>query len=210
MLHDDNSAASIHFGRVTAVDAQTCRIRVTLPERDNLVTYWIPVCQRNTHQNKHRSLPDLGAHVQILLAANGVDGAYLGSIYSTPEPPPVMDDAQEYVRFKDGSEVLYDPASHTHRINCVGKVEILAARTVLIQAGISAIVDTPQFTITGDTIVQGKLTMQNGMTVTGGDDAATASIQGNIQVQGDVSVQGNIDASGSVMDGGGNSNHHSH
>jgi len=209
MLHDDNSAASLHFGRVTAVDAPTCRIRVTLPERDNLTTYWLHVPQRNTHQNKHRTLPDLGAHVAILLAANGVDGAYLGAIYSTPEPPPVMDDAQEYVRFKDGSEVLYDPASHTHRINCVGKVEILAATTVLMHAGTSVTLDTPQVTMTGNATVQGKLTVQNGMAVTGGT-GATASIQGNIQVQGDVSVQGNIDASGSVMDGGGNSNHHSH
>jgi len=209
MLHDENSAASLHFGRVTAVDAQTCRIRVTLPERDNLQTYWLLVPQKNSHHNKHRSLPDLGAHVVVLLAANGVDGVYLGSIYSTPEPPPVIDDAQEYVRFKDGTEILYDPASHTRKINCVGKVEVIAATTVLIQAGASVTLDTPQVTMTGNATVQGKLTVQGGMDITGGT-GATASIQGNIDVQGDVSVQGNIDATGSVMDGGGNSNHHSH
>jgi len=210
MLHDENSAASLHFGRVTAVDAQTCRIRVTLPERDNLTTYWLPVPQKNTHHNKHRSLPDLGAHVAILLAANGVDGAYLGSIYSTPEPPPVIDDAQEYVRFSDGTEILYDPASHTHKIHCVGKIEVLAATTVLMHAGTRITLDTPQVSITGNATVQGTLTVQNGMAVAGGAGGATASIVGNIAVQGGVSVQGNIDASGSVMDGGGNSNHHSH
>jgi len=205
MLHDENSAASLHYGIVTAVDAKTCCIRVTLPERDNLVTYWIPVSQRNTHHNKHRSLPDLGAHVQILLAANGVDGSYLGSIYSGPEPPPVVDNDQEYVRFKDGTEVLYDPASHTYRINSVGKIEVIAATTVLIQAGTSVTLDTPQVTMTGNATVQGKLTVQGGMAISGGaGGAATASISGN------VSVQGSIDATGSVMDGGGNSNHHSH
>jgi len=209
MLVDENSAAGIHFGRVTAVDAKTCRIRVELPERDNLTTYWIPVVQRNTHQNKHRSLPDLGAHVQILLAANGVDGAYLGSIYSDAEPPPVIDDDQEYVRFSDGTELLYDPATSTHRINCVGKVEIIAATTVLVQAGASVTVDTPEVIVTGNATVQGKLTVQGGMQVTGGSGAA-ASIQGNVAVSGNVSVDGNIDATGSVMDAGGNSNHHSH
>jgi len=209
MLVDENSAAGIHFGRVTAVDAKTCRIRVELPERDALVTYWLHVPQRNTHHNQHRSLPDLGAHVVVLLAANGVDGAYLGSIYSDAEPPPVVDEHQEYVRFSDGTEVSYDPATHTHRINCVGKIEILAATTVLVQAGASVTVDTPEVIVTGNATVQGKLTVQGGMQVTGGSGAA-ASIQGNVAVSGNVSVDGNVDATGSVMDAGGNSNHHSH
>jgi len=133
MLHDDNSAASLHFGRITAVDAATCRIRVTLPERDDLTTYWLHVPQHNTHHHKYRVLPDLGAHVMILLAANGVDGAYLGSIYSGPEPPPVIDAHQDYVRFSDGTELFYDPASHTGKLNCVGTVEIIAAETVLVR-----------------------------------------------------------------------------
>jgi len=205
MLIDANSAASLHFGRVTAVDAQTCRIRVTLPERDNIETYWLHVPQKNTHQNQHRSLPDLGAHVVVLLAANGVDGAYLGSIYSQPEPPPVADEHQEYVRFKDGTVVRYDPASHTHQIQCVGKVEVIAATTVLIQAASSVTIDTPQVTMTGNATVQGKLTVQGGMAISGSSGGgATAAISGNVQ------VNGNIDATGSVMDGGGNSNHHSH
>jgi len=157
MLNDDNSAASLHFGRVTAVDATTCRIRVELPERDHLVTYWLHVPQRNTHHNKHRSLPDLGAHVQILLTANGVDGAYLGSIYSGPEPPPVIDNHQEYVRFSDGTEVLYDPATHTHKINCVGTIEIIAAGTALVQAGTRVTLDAPTVTITGNTTIEGDL-----------------------------------------------------
>jgi len=203
MLTDDQSATGLHYGRVTAVDAQTCRVRVTIAERDHLVTYWLPVSQRNTHHNQHRSLPDLGAHVQVLLAANGVDGAVLGSIYSSLEPPPVVDNDQDYVRFSDGTEVIYDPATHTHRVNSVGKVEIVAATTVLIQASASVAVDAPEVTITGNATVQGVLTVQSGMNIAGGSGAA-ASITGN------VSVQGSIDATGSIMDGGGNSNHHSH
>jgi len=157
MLHDDNSAASLHFGRITAVDAKTCRIRVELPERDNLVTWWLHVPQHNTHDNKYRKLPDLGAHAMVLIAANGVDGAYLGSIYSGPEPPPVIDDHQDYVRFADGTEIFYDPASHTGKINGVGKVEIIAAETVLVQAGQSITLDAPTITLTGDTTIEGSL-----------------------------------------------------
>ena len=46
-------------------------------------------------------------------------------------------------------------------------------------------------------------TVTGGLSVSGGG-AGTASISGDVQ------VNGNITASGSIMDGGGNSNHHSH
>jgi len=203
MLKDEHRTVGLHYGRVSAVDAQTCRIRVTLPERDNLVTYWLPVNQKNTHHNQHRNLPDLGAHVQVLLAGDGVNGAYLGSVYSGAEPPPVVNDDQEYVRFADGTDVFYDRASHTLRANCVGNIEIVAATTVLIQAGSHVTVDAPDVTVTGNATIQGTLTVQGGMAISGGA-GATASIVGN------VSVQGNIAATGSILDTGGNSNHHSH
>ena len=51
--------------------------------------------------------------------------------------------------------------------------------------------------------MKGKLTYQGGMAGSGGGGSA-ATIQGNVQ------VDGNVDASGTIMDGGGNSNHHSH
>ncbi|MCM1128948.1 MAG: hypothetical protein NC211_03590 [Alistipes senegalensis] len=63
-------------------------------------------------------------------------------------------------------------------------------------------VDSSQTTCTGNLTVNGLLTYLGGMAGSGGGRAAT--------ITGDVSVTGNIDASGSIMDGAGNSNHHSH
>ena len=62
--------------------------------------------------------------------------------------------------------------------------------------------DCPETEITGNLLVKGKLTYQGGMAGSGGGTAA--AITGNVQ------VEGNISATGTIMDGGGNSNHHSH
>lgn len=89
-------------------------------------------------------------------------------------------------------------------------MKLIAGSDVLIKSGThvtvqapKVTVDSPDTTCTGNLLVKGKLTYQGGMAGSGGGGAA-ASITGNVQ------VEGNINASGSIMDGGGNSNHHSH
>lgn len=89
-------------------------------------------------------------------------------------------------------------------------MKLIAGGDVLIKSGTHVIVqapsitlDAPQTTCTGKLTVDGLLTYKGGMSGSGGSGAA-ASIQGNVQ------VEGNISASGAIMDGGGNSNHHSH
>ena len=39
----NESAPTLKFGTVSAVDAETCRVRVRLPDLDNLRTAWLPV-----------------------------------------------------------------------------------------------------------------------------------------------------------------------
>lgn len=83
-----------------------------------------------------------------------------------------------------------------------GDVLIKSGTHVTVQAP-SITLDAPQTTCTGKLTVDGLLTYKGGMSGSGGSGAA-ASIQGNVR------VEGNINASGTIMDGGGNSNHHSH
>lgn len=201
------------FGTVSAVDAATCRIRVRLDDRDGLQTHWLHVPQRNTHDNKHRSLPDLNGHVAVMLAANGVDGVYLGAIYSSAEPPPITDADTEYVRFSDGTVVSLDRKTSRFCLHCSGPVEVFAADTAHVKAGSTITLDAPDIDITGNATVRKTLIVAGGMDIRGssdGGDGNTASIRGNISVKGNVRVDGDIDAGGTVMDGGGNSNHHSH
>lgn len=89
-------------------------------------------------------------------------------------------------------------------------MKLIAGGDVLIKSGTHVTVQAPSITLdasqttcTGKLTVDGLLTYKGGMSGSGGSGAA-ASIQGNVQ------VEGNINASGTIMDGGGNSNHHSH
>lgn len=73
-----------------------------------------------------------------------------------------------------------------------GDILIESATNITIKAP-NILIDAPNTTFTGVISIDGQGAVSN-----------TATIQGNVQ------VAGNISATGTVMDGGGNSNHHSH
>ncbi|HFK2230406.1 TPA: phage baseplate assembly protein V [Pseudomonas aeruginosa] len=175
--------SSLEFGDVAAVDYASCRVRVRLDERDGLVTYWLHVPQRHTQGTKARPLmPEIGEQVAVLLEDDGVEGVVLGGVYSTAEPPPVTDADVHYVRFSDGTSVVYDRRTHQLTVECVGGIAVKCEGTLSVEAGQPITVSAPAVAI----------------------DARQTTIEGNLQVNGDVN------AAGAVMDAKGNSNHHTH
>lgn len=56
----------------------------------------------------------------------------------------------------------------------------------------------------------GKLSVTNGMAVASRDGGAVCSVAGGMDVEGDISSDGSIYAKGDILNGGSNSNHHSH
>lgn len=196
------SAASFKFGTVSAVDAKTCRVRVRLPDYDNLRTAWLPVLMNKTLRDRFYHLPDIGEHVVVLLDAHGEDGVVLGAIYSSADVPPVDSGDKCHVRFADGATIEYDRARHALEIlGGIESVRVEVGATIDLKAGTQVTVDAPVTRFTGEVVVAKKITGQGGMAISGGSGA---------QIAGDVTVDGSVAASGSVMDGGGNSNHHSH
>lgn len=185
----------LEYGEVTAVDYLGCQIRVRLDDRDGVESYWLHVPQRNTQGTKRRPLmPELNEQVAVLLDADGVGGVYLGGIYSTAEPPPVTDEDTDYVRFSDGTTLTYDRASHVMALDCVGATTLKCAKNLDIQCGEPVYVKAPSATLDiPDVALNGNL-----------------KVSGNLEVGGNAEVGGNVNAAGTVMDGGGNSNHHSH
>lgn len=170
------AASAMKFGTVSAVDEKTMRVRVRLPELDNLRTAWLPVLARKSKRDKDYWMPDLGEHVAVLLDARGEDGVVLGAIFSEADAVPVASRDKWHRRFADGAVLEYDRASHVLTIKGgIQKVIVEVGAEILLKAGTKVTVDAPY-----------------------------SEINGNVQ------VNGNINASGSVMDGGGNSNHHSH
>jgi len=173
----------LEYGEVTALDHKTCRLRVRLDDRDGLQTYWLNVLQRNTQGTQRRPLmPELGEQVAVLLDADGVGGVYLGGIYSTAEPPPVVDEDTDYVRFSDGTISTYDRAAGVMTLDCAGALVLKCGRNITVEAGEPLVVKAP---------------------------SATLDIP-QVTLNGDLQVNGNVNATGVMMDTGGNSNHHHH
>jgi phage baseplate assembly protein V len=173
----------LEYGEVSAVDYMTCRIRVRLDDRDGVESYWLNVPQRNTQGTQRRPLmPELNEQVAVLLDSDGVGGVYLGGIYSTAEPPPVVDEDTDYVRFSDGTVSTYDRAAGVMTLDNVGALLVKCGRNITLEAGEPVVVKAPSATL----------------------DIPLVTLNGNLQVNGDVN------ATGIVMDVGGNSNHHSH
>lgn len=173
----------LEYGEVSAVDYMNCRIRVRLDDRDGVESYWLNVPQRNTQGTQRRPLmPELNEQVAVLLDADGVGGVYLGGIYSTAEPPPVVDEDTDYVRFSDGTVSTYDRAAGVMTLDCVGALLVKCGRNITVEAGEPVMVKAP---------------------------SATLDIP-QVTLNGDLQVNGSINAAGTIMDVGGNSNHHNH
>ncbi len=179
----------LEYGEVTALDHKTCRLRVRLADRDGLQTYWLNVPQRNTQGTKRRPLmPELGEQVAVLLDAEGVDGIYLGGLYSTAEPPPVVDADTDYVRFSDGTVSTYDRKAGVMTLDCVGALVVKCGRNITVESRESVVVKAPSAML----------------------EVPQVTLNGELLLNGSLKVKGNINATGTVMDAGGNSNHHSH
>ena len=170
--------ASFKFGTVSAVDAKTCRVRVRLPDYDNLRTAWLPVLQAKTLRDKHYHLPDVGEHVAVLLDANGDDGVVLGAIFSEADAVPVVSRDKWHRRFDDSAELEYDRASHTLTVRGgIQKVIVEVGETILLKAGTKVTIDVPEAECTGNLLVKGKLTYQGGMAGSGGGTAARQLVE---------------------------------
>ncbi|WP_249314297.1 phage baseplate assembly protein V [Pseudomonas fluorescens] len=138
----------LEYGEVSAVDYMTCRIRVRLDDRDGVESYWLNVPQRNTQGTQRRPLmPELNEQVAVLLDSDGVGGVYLGGIFSTAEPPPVVDADTDYVRFSDGTVSTYDRAAGVMTLDCVGALLLKCGRNITVEAGEPVVVKAPSATL---------------------------------------------------------------
>ncbi|RXK33799.1 baseplate protein [Arsenophonus endosymbiont of Bemisia tabaci Asia II 3] len=183
---------------VSAVDEKTVRVRVRLPELDNLRTAWFGVLQRNTQNNKDYWLPDIGEQVKLLLYPYGDDGVVLGAVYSQVDRPAIASRDKRRVDFTDGTFVEYDRKTHAMAIGGTIQTLILTIQTnVLIQTQNTTMKVSKQLTLdSSDTLTTGNLTVQKQLTYLGGmsgsgGSGAAATINGDIKASGDIQT-GNV------------------
>lgn len=111
-------------GSVVSTDPGAGTARVQLADADGLVSYNLPVAQRQTLKNKDYAMPDAGEHVLCLFLPFGIEqGFVLGSIYSQADATPVADQDKRHVEFEDGTWLQYDRKEHRLQVR-VGKGEL--------------------------------------------------------------------------------------
>lgn len=178
------AVVTLKYGTVSAVDEATGKVRVRLPDNDNMRTKWLPVLTRKSKDDKDYWMPDLWEQVAVLLDARGEDGIVLGSVFSDEDGVPVISREKWRKQFKDGASFEYDRVEH--RLTVTGGIQhvvIEVGADVFVKAGTKVTVDAPDSEFTGNVTVNGQLTYKGGMTGSGGSGAA-ASIQGSVKVSG--------------------------
>lgn len=122
--------------------------RVRFPDRDNALSWWLPVGTQGAQGTKRWHMPKVGAQVALDMDENDEDGYIHGEVWSKADAPP--DGAtpdQDRTDYGDGTRIIYDEASHTLTVSlCSGgtgtmstaagnQVKLDASGNVLIKGG---------------------------------------------------------------------------
>ncbi len=160
-------------GLVTAQNVAAGQVRVQFPDRDGVVSYWLPVHGQGSQNDKAWWMPDVGEQVVVLMDEHDEYGSVVASIYSTADTPPGWAGADTRgIQFSDGTIIRYDRAAHV--------------LTVALGAGGSATISTPL----GNEVVLGA----DGTTLLQDHIGAQVKLSndGNVRVLGNLLVSGTI------------------
>ena len=97
----------LKFGTVTNINPMTAKARVQFAE-DDLTSYWLPIIQRKTLNDKYYTVVDIGEHVACLMDENCEDGVILGAIYTSLDEVPAISNLQHLIKFEDGSCIEFN------------------------------------------------------------------------------------------------------
>ena len=105
--------SNYRIGIVVAQDFVLVRARVTFPDHDNMVSWWLQIVAQKSSHDKGYWMPDIGDQVVCLMDPNDEDGAILGAVYSPVYPPPGETSPSQLKLTTDGAGSLVAIASGT-------------------------------------------------------------------------------------------------
>jgi phage baseplate assembly protein V len=106
---------ALEFGIISDVDHTRGLVRVTFPA-DDIVSAWIPVSMPKTLEDEYFIMPDLNDHVWAIMDEHSENGVVGGAIYSKDKKPSQGAPDQTYIKFKDGSTIVYDRSTHEYTV----------------------------------------------------------------------------------------------
>lgn len=124
---NNESASTARFGYVSAYDPARHMAKIRFPDKDDLISDWLPVAVRNSLKNHDEHHFDIDEHVFCVMQGNGIEsGCVLCAIYDDTNQTRVSDKDKRAVTFEDGTSIIYDRNNKKLLINCVGDIEIHA------------------------------------------------------------------------------------
>lgn len=201
----------IKVGEVSSINPARGTARVVFDDDDSIVSFDLPILQRNTLNTKDFHSVNVGEDVLCLFLPSGPEeGFILGSFYAGEITPPETTEKRRTTVFEDGTVVQYDMAAHTLTVlidgtsvvfdRQSGTITVPSAYTVncttaVVNASDSVKIDTPATNITGTLTVDGLITGKGGLSISGGSGGAAATVTGTLKTTGDV-VAGSISLQG--------------
>lgn len=114
------AAARGRYGYVSAYDPKRHMARIRFPDKDNMVSAWLPVAVPNSKKNKDECHLDIDEHVYCNMLGNGLEaGVVLCSIWDDRNQPPRGDPDVRQITFDDGTEIFYDRKNHVLTANVI-------------------------------------------------------------------------------------------
>lgn len=203
----------ICFGTIAEVDHAGQRLRLDIRGQRS---GWLPYPNEIGHNFRAWCPLRVGTQVVAVCPSGNRANAVLVAVIPTDAlPPPSTVETLDRIEFNDGSLVEYDSAAKRMHVVSVGDIAAEASGNISASAG----GDIAASAGGNATIAAGALASISAPVIAlkatkGGAGAATMEgsfrLIGDFEMVGNVSIEGNLDATGTVMDGGGNSNHHSH
>jgi phage baseplate assembly protein V len=224
-------AQMVRVGTVSSVIPESGFVRVTCGDADNLVSYELPVLTHKAQYDKEYWMPDVGEQVVCIFLPNGLEcGFVVGAFFSGPDRAPVASKDKHHVSYKDGTWIEYDRSSHVMSGHIKGSVNALTidddatvsvggsiiasagndasftvGKSATVDAGADITLKAPVINMAGNIASTGP-----GGGVGTENKSAHTTHNGSLSLNGNLTVNGSITATGTIMDGGGNSNHHTH
>ncbi len=144
----------IRIGIVTNQYPAICKVRVKLPDADEMISAKLPVLVRASKNAKDYFMPEVGSSVICFFLPFGAEQGFIfGSFYSEKDETPVKDAKKNHYKFSDKSFIEYDAASHTFSIKTTESVTI-NAKTIILNGNVET---TGNIKILGDTDQEGNI-----------------------------------------------------
>lgn len=175
-------------------------------------SYWVEIDTKYKHLKIHTSDND-GEPTTYDLTINTKEGTVL--LEDKLGNRILLESVPGHLEVTTENSVTVNTKRYT--LNATESVEINTPKYTL-NADSTAEVNTPDHTLNAEqseingtlNTVNSELVATEGFHLSGGSGSNTGTFVGNFKVEGNIDANGDILATGSIMDGGGNSNHHSH